>query len=101
MTRRRLPANISTLVAGLAHNGRLIIVAGANDMMEISPLLLLMGQRSVGGWTGGSIEETNRFSILFKIIPMIEVFPLEQAPQAFERMMSSKVHFRAVLKPGA
>lgn len=29
---------------------------------------------------------------------MVEVFPLEKAREAFEKMMSAKVHFRAVLK---
>jgi D-arabinose 1-dehydrogenase-like Zn-dependent alcohol dehydrogenase len=31
---------------------------------------------------------------------MVEVFPLEQAAFAYERMMSAQVHFRAVLKMG-
>jgi D-arabinose 1-dehydrogenase-like Zn-dependent alcohol dehydrogenase len=31
---------------------------------------------------------------------MVEVFPLEQASIAFDRMMTAKVHFRAVLKIG-
>jgi D-arabinose 1-dehydrogenase-like Zn-dependent alcohol dehydrogenase len=38
------------------------------------------------------------FSVLFKVVPMVEVFPLEQAALAFEKMMSAKVHFRSVLK---
>jgi len=29
--------------------------------------------------------------------PMIEVFPLEQAKEAYEKMMAAKTHFRAVL----
>jgi len=29
---------------------------------------------------------------------MIEVFPLEKAAEAFEKMMTAKVHFRAVLE---
>jgi D-arabinose 1-dehydrogenase-like Zn-dependent alcohol dehydrogenase len=29
---------------------------------------------------------------------MVEVFPLEQAAEAFDRMMTAQVHFRAVLK---
>ncbi|MGD0203001.1 MAG: hypothetical protein ABSC20_03745 [Candidatus Bathyarchaeia archaeon] len=33
-----------------------------------------------------------------QVVPMVEVFPLEQAAVAFERMMAVKVHFRAVLK---
>jgi D-arabinose 1-dehydrogenase-like Zn-dependent alcohol dehydrogenase len=37
------------------------------------------------------------FSVQTHVVPMIEVFPLEQAAVAFERMMTAKVHFRAVL----
>ena len=29
---------------------------------------------------------------------MVEVFPLEQVALAYEKMMTSKVHFRSVLK---
>jgi D-arabinose 1-dehydrogenase-like Zn-dependent alcohol dehydrogenase len=32
------------------------------------------------------------------VVPMVEVFPLEQAALAFDKMVSSKVHFRSVLK---
>lgn len=92
---------ISVLVGGLRRHGQLIIVAGATEPMQVSPLQLLMGERSMSGFTGGNLEETLNFSLLFKIIPMVEVFPLEQAAAAFERMMTSKVHFRAVLKMGA
>jgi D-arabinose 1-dehydrogenase-like Zn-dependent alcohol dehydrogenase len=56
--------------------------------------------RSISGWVGGNIRDTLRFSILTKVVPMIEVFPLEHAATAFDRMMSAKVHFRAVLKIG-
>jgi propanol-preferring alcohol dehydrogenase len=31
--------------------------------------------------------------------PSVEEFPLEEAATAFDRMMSSTVHFRAVLRP--
>jgi D-arabinose 1-dehydrogenase-like Zn-dependent alcohol dehydrogenase len=40
------------------------------------------------------------YSVVFSVIPMVEVFPLEQAVLAFENMMTSKVHFRSVLKMG-
>jgi D-arabinose 1-dehydrogenase-like Zn-dependent alcohol dehydrogenase len=45
-----------------------------------------------------SQEVKNAFSMISGIVPMVEVFPLEQASQAFEKMVSSKVHFRSVLK---
>jgi alcohol dehydrogenase, propanol-preferring len=68
--------------------------------MPLSPVHLLNGRRTVRGWTSGQAkdsEETIRFSVLTDIRPLIETFPLEQANDAFERMMSSKVRFRAVL----
>lgn len=89
---------ISELAAGLGRNGQIIIVTGVGDLMQISPLLLLGGGRSIRGWIGGSVEEAIRFSALFGIIPMVEVFPLEQAATAYEKMMTAKVHFRSVLK---
>jgi D-arabinose 1-dehydrogenase-like Zn-dependent alcohol dehydrogenase len=79
---------ISGLVGGLGRNGKIIIVAGESEPLQFSPSLLL----------GGRIEEAIRFSMLFGVVPMVEVFPLEQAALAFEKMMTSKVHFRAVLK---
>lgn len=89
---------ISGLVNGLGRNGQIIIVTGTGDMLHIPSSLLLGGGRSVGGWVGGSIEDAINFSLLTKVVPMVEVFTLEDAATAFERMMTSKVHFRAVLK---
>ena len=44
------------------------------------------------------MEDAIRFSVLTGIIPMVEVFPMEQVALAYEKMMSAKVHFRSVLK---
>ena len=93
---------ISALINGLAPDGQLIIVAWQNEPMQISPWQLLGGRRSVKGWTArparNSSEDTLKFSVISGIVPMIEVFPLEQAALAFEKMMTAKVRFRSVLK---
>ena len=89
---------IGKLIGGLGKNGQVIIIAAANDLMQIPPASLLGGNRSITGWVGGDMGETLDFSLLTKIVPMVEVFPLEEAPFAFQKMMDSKVHFRAVLK---
>ncbi len=91
-------SEISKLIGGLGRNGQMIIIAAANDMMQFPPSALLGGNRSITGWVGGNMEDTLNFSLLCKVVPMVEVFPLERAQEAFEKMMSSKVHFRAVLK---
>jgi 2-desacetyl-2-hydroxyethyl bacteriochlorophyllide A dehydrogenase len=89
---------ISELVEGLARNGQLIIITFVNEPMQISPVQLMRAVRSVSGWVGGNTADTLKFSVLTHVVPMVEVFPLEQAAVAFERMMTAKVHFRAVLK---
>jgi D-arabinose 1-dehydrogenase-like Zn-dependent alcohol dehydrogenase len=90
--------SIGELVEGLARNGQMIIITFANEPMQISPTQLMRAVRSVSGWIGGNAAETMNFSVLTHVVPMVEVFPLEQAAVAFERMMTAKVHFRAVLK---
>ena len=53
----------------------------------------------VGTLTGTPIdsEDTLAFSVLENIRPMIETFPLEQAADAYARMMQGKARFRMVL----
>ena len=66
--------------------------------MNFPTAMLLGGSRSIKGSVEGNIEEAIGFSILFKVLPMIEVFPLEDAAKAYDKMMTSKVLFRSVLK---
>jgi D-arabinose 1-dehydrogenase-like Zn-dependent alcohol dehydrogenase len=57
----------------------------------------------VKGWYSGTSadsEDTLRFSQLNAIASMNEVFPLEEAQAAYDRMMSGKARFRVVLKVG-
>jgi D-arabinose 1-dehydrogenase-like Zn-dependent alcohol dehydrogenase len=91
---------MAELINGLSRNGQMIIITFVNEPMQVMPVLLMRAVRSISGWVGGNIRDTLRFSILTKVVPMIEVFPLDQAATAFDRMMSAKVHFRAVLKIG-
>jgi D-arabinose 1-dehydrogenase-like Zn-dependent alcohol dehydrogenase len=46
-------------------------------------------------------QDTLAFSAFCGVRSMNEVFPLERAPEAYERMTSGKVRFRAVLDMGA
>jgi D-arabinose 1-dehydrogenase-like Zn-dependent alcohol dehydrogenase len=95
--------SIAPLVDGLGLNGRLVIVAAAADPIPVSALQLLRGRRSIQGWASGHArdsEDTLHFAVLTGVRPMIEVFPLERAAEAYERMLGNKVRFRAVLKTG-
>jgi D-arabinose 1-dehydrogenase-like Zn-dependent alcohol dehydrogenase len=93
---------ISELINGLGLDGQMIIVAAPRDPMQIHPGQLLQGRRSIRGWTArftrDITENAINFSIITGVRPMIEVFPLEHASQAYERMTASQVHFRSVLK---
>lgn len=85
--------------AGLAVNGTLLVIGGA-ESMQVSPLVLLMGRRSVKGWYSGTSidsQDTLAFSARAGVRSMNEVFPLERAAEGFERMMSGKARFRVVL----
>jgi D-arabinose 1-dehydrogenase-like Zn-dependent alcohol dehydrogenase len=91
------------LVAGLAVRGKLIVVGVPNDEIRLSAFPLVFGGRSIyGALTGTPIdsEDTLSFSVLENIRPMIETFPLEQAADAYARMMQGKARFRVVLVTG-
>jgi alcohol dehydrogenase, propanol-preferring len=89
---------ISGLINGLGLDGQIIIVAGVNEPMQLFPGQLFRGGRSIKGWHGQRPGDAVAFSMLFNILPMIEMFPLEKAAEAFDKMMSAKVHFRSVIK---
>jgi D-arabinose 1-dehydrogenase-like Zn-dependent alcohol dehydrogenase len=92
---------ISSTVDGLKPRGKLLIVAAAVEPLKISGLSLLSG-KSLAGWPSGSAidsEETVAFSVLTGVRPRVEVFKLEQAEQAFAKMLENRVRFRAVLTP--
>jgi alcohol dehydrogenase, propanol-preferring len=88
------------LVSGLATRGKLIVVGVPEDEMRVSAVPLVFGGRSIyGALTGTAIdnEDTLAFSVLQNIRPMIETVPLEQAADAYARMMQGKARFRMVL----
>jgi len=94
------PAIASTL-DGLKPRGKLLIVGAAFEPLTLNALSLLSG-KTVAGWPSGSSidsEETLAFSALTHIRPRIEKFKLEQAEEAFGRVMANQVRFRAVLVP--
>jgi D-arabinose 1-dehydrogenase-like Zn-dependent alcohol dehydrogenase len=91
---------MSAVLGGLAVNGKLIVIGAPSEPLEVPLLPLLSGRRSIMGWYSGSSidsQDTLSFSALSGVRPMNEIFPLERAAEAYERMMNGKVRFRAVL----
>lgn len=92
---------IASTLDGLKARGKLLIVAAPFEPLKVSALGLLSG-KTVAGWPSGSSidsEDAMNFSALTGVRPQVEVFKLEQAEQAFTRMMENQVRFRAVLTP--
>ena len=91
---------MSAVQGGLAVNGTLLIV-GAAESMQVSPLSLLMGCRAVKGWYSGTSidsQDTLAFSMRSDVRPMNEIYTLDRVSEGYDRMMSGKARFRVVLK---
>jgi len=91
------------LLSGLVARGKLIVVGVPQDEMQVSAVLLVFGGRSIYGALAGTAidnEDTLAFSVLENIRPMVETVPLEQAGDAYGRMMDGKARFRMVLLTG-
>src|SRR6202162_202420 len=91
---------MSELIDGLGPNGKLIVIGVAFDPIEVTPVQLISGSRSIQGWAAGTAadsEDTLRFAELTGVRPMIETYPLEKAAEAYARMMSGNAQFRVVL----
>src|SRR5258705_2974986 len=91
---------MAAVLGGLGPNGTLIVI-GAAGPLSVDPILLITGQRSVKGWySGASIDsqDTLKFSASNGVQSMNEIYPLERAAEAYDRMMSGKARFRVVLQ---
>jgi D-arabinose 1-dehydrogenase-like Zn-dependent alcohol dehydrogenase len=91
---------MSELVNGLGPNGKLMLMGLSFDPIEVTPAQLISGNRTIQGWAAGTptdSEDTLRFAELTGVRPMIETYPLENAEEAYARMMSGKAQFRVVL----
>ena len=91
---------MSMLIDGLAPNGKLLVVGATFDPIEVTPIQLISGSRAIQGWSTGTpadSEDTLHFSELTGVRPMIETYPLEQAAEAYARMLSGHAKFRVVL----
>ena len=91
---------MTALFDGLGTNGKMVVVGASTEPIQVTPIQLIFGRRSLQGWPSGTSvdsEDTLNFAVLSGVRPMIEKFPLERAPEAYERMMSGKAEYRVVL----
>jgi len=91
---------MAELVDGLGLDGRMIVLGLDAEKLGISPFQLIPIRTGVQGWPSGSSrdsEDTMKFSVLTGVRPIIEKFPIEKGVDAYERMVSGKARFRAVI----
>ena len=94
---------ISSLVDGLAPDGKLLVPAAPVEPLTINMFSLIAKRSSVAGWYSGTArdsQDTLEFSALSDVHPMIEKYPLDRVAEAYEQMHSGKVRFRVVLTFG-
>ena len=92
--------SMSELFGGLGMNGTLLVVGAAPEAIEVTPIQLIFGYKSLQGWSSGiptDSEDTLRFADLTGVRAMIEKYPLEKAAEGYARMMSGQAQFRVVL----
>lgn len=85
---------------GLRPGGVSVVVGAGPEPIQVSAMDLIFGSRKLeGALTGDPAagEETLQFSALTGVSAMIETMPLEQAAEAYAKMMAGKARFRMVL----
>jgi propanol-preferring alcohol dehydrogenase len=91
---------VSATVKGLRPGGVCIVLGVGPEPIEISSVDLIFGSRRLeGALTGNPAtgDATLRFSALSGVSAMIETVPLDQAAEAYSKMMAGKARFRMVL----
>jgi D-arabinose 1-dehydrogenase-like Zn-dependent alcohol dehydrogenase len=91
---------MSEVIDGLGPNGKLMVIGATFEPIEVAPVQLISGSRTIQGWAAGTAadsEDTLRFAELTGVRPMIETYPLERAAEAYARMLSGNAQFRVVL----
>src|SRR5579863_10288758 len=94
---------MQAIAGGLGANGVLMVI-GAVGPLTVNSLDLLQKSAAVRGWYSGiarDSEDTLEFSRRNKVASMNEIYPLEKAQEAYDRMMSGKARFRVVLRMDA
>ncbi|MGW3210117.1 alcohol dehydrogenase [Streptomyces sp. NPDC001135] len=94
---------ITATVDGLAPRGELVVIGADTEPMGINPAQLLMAARVVRGHPSGTsqdVEDTMAFSALHGIRPMTETVPLDDANEAYQKMLAGRARFRMVLTHG-
>lgn len=91
---------ITATLDGLRPRGELVVIGADAEPLGVSPNQLLLQGRIIRGHPSGTaqdVQDTMAFSILHGIRPTVETVPLDQADEAYQKMLAGAAHFRMVL----
>ncbi len=91
---------MTAVIGGLGPDGKLIVVGAPPEPIQVPVVPLIFGRRSIMGWPSGTSldsEEALRFAVQTGVRSRNELFPLDRAAEAYDRMLSGDARFRVVL----
>jgi D-arabinose 1-dehydrogenase-like Zn-dependent alcohol dehydrogenase len=91
---------MTEMIGGLGPNGKLVLIGVTTDPIEVPPVQLIRGGKTIEGWAGvtpADSDDALRFAELRGVRAMIETYSLANAAEAYARMLSGKAEFRVVL----
>ncbi len=94
------PHDYNALVNLLKTDGTLILVGAPEKPAPLEPFPLILHRRSIAGSVIGGIRETQDmldFCAEHKIESDVEVIPIQQVNEAYERVLKGDVRFRFVI----
>jgi len=94
---------MQAIAGGLGANGMMMVI-GAVGPLTVNSFDLIGKSAGVRGWYSGVSRDsgdTLAFSKLNNVVSMNEIYPLEKAQDAYDRMLSGKARFRVVLRMDA
>ena len=92
--------DINSLLGLLARDGNLTLVGAPEKPMPISSFNLIFGRRSLSGSPIGGLAETQEmldFCGQHNITSDVEVIPIQQVNQAYDRLLKQDVKYRFVI----
>ncbi|HEY0770368.1 MAG TPA: zinc-binding dehydrogenase, partial [Sphingobacteriaceae bacterium] len=87
-------------LALLKTNGVMILLGAPPKPSDVQAVQLIFGRRSLAGSLVGGIKETQEmldFCSEHNITSDVEVIPIDQINEAYERTLSGDVHYRFVI----
>ncbi len=92
---------LAAAINGLTPDGKLLMLGVPGEPVPVFAWQVLRGRSITGsaGGTGVESQDAMSFAAMTGVRPMIETMPLDQAAEAYDRMMSGQARFRIVLTP--